>query len=106
MKFGNAAVKDFRKHEKLEYKTNKIKLDIDFFNSCKQLGAYPKLFIFKLPNVSNKDVLSVPLKLLRSAINKRNKELQDSSKELALSEKFLSNLLSTTDFYILTKSIT
>ena len=105
-KFGNIAVKDIRKHEKLEYKKNKIKLDINFFNSCKQLGVYQKFFIFKLPNVSNKDVLPVPKKLLRSAINKINKELQDSSKELALSEKFLSNLLSTTDFYILTKSIT
>ena len=76
MKFGNIAVKDFRKHEKLEYKKNKIKLDIDFFNSYKQLGVYPKFFIFKLPNVSNKDVLSVPKKLLRRAINKRNKELR------------------------------
>ena len=76
MKFGNIAVKDFRKHEKLEYKKNKIKLDIDFFNSYKQLGVYPKFFIFKLPNVSNKYVLSVPKKLLRRAINKRNKELR------------------------------
>ena len=62
MKFENIAVKDFRKHEKLEYKKNKIRLDIDFFNSCKQLGVYPKFFILKLPNVSNKDVLSVPKK--------------------------------------------
>ena len=34
-KYGNATVKDFRKYEKLEYKTNKLKLDIDFLNSCK-----------------------------------------------------------------------
>ena len=36
-------VKDFRRYEKLEYKKNKLKLDIDFFNSCKQLGVYPKI---------------------------------------------------------------
>ena len=74
-KHGNVAVKDFRKHEKLEYKKNKLKLDIDFLNNCKQLGVYPKLLIFKLPNVSNKDASSICKRLLRSAINKRNEKL-------------------------------
>ena len=67
---------------------------------------YPKFLIFKLSNVSNKDALSIRKRLLRSAINKRNKELQHLSKELSLSENFLSTQLSTIDFYILTKSIT
>ena len=105
-KYRNVTVKDFRKYEKLEYKKNKLKLDIDFLNNCKQLGVYPKFLIFKLPNVSNKDALSIRKRLLRSAINKRNKELQHLSKELSLSENFLSTQLSTIDFYILTKSIT
>ena len=69
---------------------NKLKLDIDFLNNCKQLGVYPKFLIFKLPNVSNKDALSIRKRLLRSAINKRNKELQHLSKELSLSENVLS----------------
>ena len=105
-KYGNVTVKDFRKYEKLEYKKNKLKLDIDFLNNCKQLGLYPKFLIFKLPNVSNKNALSIRKRLLCSAISKRNKELQNLSKELSLSENFLSTQLSTTDFYILTKSIT
>ena len=105
-KYGNVTVRDFRKYEKLEYKKNKLKLDIDFLNNCKQLGVYPKFLIFKLPNVSNKDALSIRKRLLRSAINKHNKELQHLSKELSLSENFLSTQLSTIDFYILTKSIT
>ena len=67
---------------------------------------YPKLLIFKLPNVSNKDALSIRKRLLRSAINKRNKELQHLSKELSLSVNVLSTQISTIDFYILTKSIT
>ena len=54
---GNVPVKYFRKYEKLEYKKNKLKLDIDFLNNCKQFGVYPKFLIFKLPNVSNKDAL-------------------------------------------------
>ena len=67
---------------------------MDFLNNCKQLGVYLKFLIFKLPNVSHKDALSIRKRLLRSAINKRNKELQRLSKELNLSENFLSTQLS------------
>ena len=100
-KYGNVTVKDFRK---LEYKKNKLKLDIDFLNNCKQLGVYPKFLIFKLANVSNKETLSIRKRLLRSAISKGNKELQHLSKELSLSVNFLFTQLSTIDIYILTKS--
>ena len=79
-KYRNVTVKDFRNYETVEYKKNKLKLDINFLNNCKQLGVYPKFLIFKLPNVFNKDVLSIRKRLLRSAINKRNKELQHLSK--------------------------
>ena len=34
-KYGDVTVKDFRKYEKLEYKKNKLKLDIDFLNNGK-----------------------------------------------------------------------
>ena len=105
-KYWNVTVKDFLKYEKLEYKKNKLKLDIDFLNNWKQFGVYPKLLIFKLSNVSDKDALSIRKRLRRNAINKRNKELQHLSKELSLSVNVLSTQLSTIDFYILTKSIT
>ena len=104
-KYGNVTVKDFRKYEKLEYKKNKLKLDIAFLNNCKQPGVYPKFLIFKLPNVSNKDALSILKRLLRSAINKRNNEFQHVSKDLSIYENFLSQQLSTIDFYILTTFI-
>ena len=87
-KYGNTTVKHFRKYEKPQYKNNKLKLDIDFLNNCKQLGVYRKFLIFKLPNVSNKDVVSIRKRLLRSVINKRNKNLQHVSKDLSLSENF------------------
>ena len=77
-----------------------------FLNNCKQLSVYPKFLIFKLSNVSNKDALSIRKRVLRSAIINRNKELQHLSKELSLSENFLSTQLSTVDFYILTKAVT
>ena len=79
-KYGNVAVKDFGKYEKLEYKKNK--LHIDFLNNCKQLGVYPKFHIFKLPNVSNKDtyqfVKDSLLAPLASAI-KNNSTVQKNS---------------------------
>ena len=56
-KQGNVTVKHFQKYEKLKYKQNNLKLDIDFLNNCKQLGVYPKFLIFKLLSVSNKDAL-------------------------------------------------
>ena len=45
-------------------------------------------------------------RLLRSDVNKRNKELWHLSKELSLFVNFLSTQPSSIDFYILTKSIT
>ena len=57
-----------------------VNIAIDFLNQLSQqlqtTCCDPKLLIFKLLNVSNKDVLSIRTRLLRSAINKHNKELQ------------------------------
>ena len=78
-KYGNVTVKGVRKYEKPGYKKNKLELDIEFLNICKQLGVYSKFFNFKLSNVSNKHALSIRKLLHRSAINKRNKELQHFS---------------------------
>ena len=100
-KHGNATVKDFRKYEKLKYKLKKPKLDINFSNNYKQINAYPKFLNFKLPNVSNKDALSICKRLLHSVFNKCNKEPQHVSKELSRSETFLFKQLSIIDFCIL-----
>ena len=42
-KDGNDTVQGFWKYEKLKYKQNKLKVDIDFLNNCKQLD------VFKIP---------------------------------------------------------
>ena len=64
---------------------------------AKKLGVYPKFL--------HKDAVSIPKRLPRGAINKRNKQFQHVSKDLTLSKNFLSKQLSTIDFYILTKSV-
>ena len=94
-----ASTSKFINYERFQMIKNKLKLDIDFLSNCKQLGVYPKCLIFKLPNVSNKYASSIRKRLLRSAINKRNKELQH-----VLKENFLSKQLSTNDFYVFKKS--
>ena len=66
----NITVADLRKYEKLKYTQNKLKLGIDFLNSYKQLGVYPKFLNFKLLNDSNKDTLSTR----KSLNNQRNKK--------------------------------
>ena len=97
-----------RRHEKVTVKDlkNKLKLDIESLNHCKQLGVYPMFFIFDLSNVSNKDASSIRKRLLCTAINNRNQELQHILKELSISKNFISEQLSTIDLYILKKSIT
>ena len=45
--------------KKLQYKNNKLKLGIDFPNNCKQLGVHPEVLIYKLLNVSHKDISSI-----------------------------------------------
>ena len=105
-KHGNVTVEYFQKYEKLKNKQNKLKLDIDFLNNANNLLCIQNSLSFKLPNISNNDALSIRKRLLRSAINKRNKELQHISKELSQSEIFLSKQLSTIDFCILNRSIT
>ena len=87
-KYGNVTVKNFQKHEKLEYQENKLKLDVDFRNNCKQFGVYPKFLIFKLPNDSNKDAISSRKTILRNPIKKHDKELQHFLKELNLYKTF------------------
>ena len=102
-KYGNVTVKDFRTHEKLEYKKNKLKLDFDFLNNCTNLVCIRNSLSLNCRMFPNKDALSIRKRLLRSAINERNKELQHFSKQLSLSKNFLSTQLSTIDFYIFTK---
>ena len=66
---------------------------------------YLNFLIFKLPNVSNKDASSIRKRLLCSASNKHNKDLQHVLEDLSISDNLLSKEFSTIDFCILKKSI-
>ena len=69
-------VKIFKNMKKLEYKKNKLKLDIDFLTNCKQFGVYPislslncRMFPIKMLYQFVKDFFEVPL---RSVIKNYN----------------------------------
>ena len=98
-------VKDFRKYEKLECKKNKLKLNIDFLNNCKELGVYPKFLIFKPPifliNTLYQFVKDSFIAPSRRAI-KNSKIFQRNS---VYSKIFSSTQLPNIYFYIPTKSI-
>ena len=68
-KYGNVTVKDFRTHEKLEYKKNKLKLNFDFLNDCTNLVCIRNSLSLHCRMFPNKDALSIRKRLLRSAIN-------------------------------------
>ena len=100
-KYGNVTVKDFRTHEKLEYKKNKLKLDFDFLNNCTNLVCIRNSLSLNCRMFPNKEALSIRKRLLRSAINERNKELQHFSKQLSLSKTFyLHSFLLLTSTYL------
>ena len=100
-KHGNVTVRDFWKYEKLKYKQNQHKLEIDFLNNCKQLGVYPKFLIFKLPNVSSKDALSIRKrchnkKSLQKTPNNSRKNYyhwRETSAYLLTSNEIITNLI-------------
>ena len=84
-KYGNVTVKDFCKYEKLQYKKNKLKLDIDFLNNCKQLGknlSKKKDIIIAKPDKGNAGVI-LDWKLYDNAIQEI---ISDTSKFKKLSE--------------------
>ena len=72
-KYGNVAVKHFRKYEKLEYKKNKLKLEIDFLNNCKQqnfLSSNCRMFLIKTHFHFVKDSFVAPsISIIRNSNN-------------------------------------
>ena len=75
-----------------------FKLNIKYFKTKGIIwvkARFGRVYMFKnmrlviLPNVSNKDALSIYKRLLRSAINEHNKELQHLSKELSICKLFI-----------------
>ena len=47
--YGNVTANDFRKYEKVQYKSNKLKLDIKFLSNCKQIVSLnSRMFLIQM----------------------------------------------------------
>ena len=53
------------------------------FRNCQKFNVTPKFLTFNLPDVSSYDLQFIKNTLLRSAVNKRNKELRSLKRDLS-----------------------
>ena len=77
----DVAVSHFRKLEKAGLKVTKLVLDLKYFESCLELGIYPKFLKFKPPNLpAYQNTKNILRKVLSNQINCVNKELKLAKK--------------------------
>ena len=74
-KYDTLKIEQLRKYEKLKIKIRKAELDAMFLRICQIFNATSKFLTINLANVSSYDLQFIK-KRLRSAVNKRNKELR------------------------------
>ena len=98
---GQFTVSDFRRLEKLQNKVRKAELDITFLRNCQVYNVYPNFLCFNIPHTNRVDERSIRKRLLRGAINKREKEKNKLVKELKNHSEFINKVLSGVDWYIL-----
>ena len=90
-----------RKYEKLQIKIRKAELDVTFLKNCQTFNVTPKFLTINLPNVSSYDLQFIKKRLLRSAVNKRNKELRSLKRDLINHEREIGRVLSSVDKFTL-----
>ena len=91
--------------QKLSVKKRKAELDVSFLRSCKTFNVFPKFICFPLPNTNRFNVLAIRKRLLRSAISKRQKELNKLSCDCDKLTECLKNSLNSVDWYLLNKAL-
>ena len=71
-----------RKYEKLQIKMRKAELEVTFLTNYQTYNVTPKLLAIDLPNVSSYNLHFIKKRLLRSAVNIRNKVLRSYKRYL------------------------
>ena len=54
-RYGNRALKNVRKFERLDYQVRKCQLDIEFLNTCHKYNVIPNFLRFRVTNKTLKD---------------------------------------------------
>ena len=99
-------VNDFRKYERLRIKIKKAELDIIFLNNCQTFQVFPRFVCIKLPHANTRDTLVIRKRLLKAAINKRNKEKCKLLDDFNQHETFIKKVINSVNFYLLNKVVT
>ena len=100
-RYGNAALKDVRKLEKLDFKKRKVKLDINFLETCRDAKVIPTFLQFRLANSALRKSTTYDncqTQLLDEEIRTKRKILMDLETKFMKSKKGLHELLSYFDF--------
>jgi len=84
---------------------HKAELDVSFLRSCKTFNVFPKFVYFPLPNTNRFDVLAIRKCLLRTAISKRQKELNKLSCDCDKLTERVKNSSNSVDWYFLNKAL-
>ena len=104
-KYDTLKIEQLRKYEKVKVKIRKADLDATFLRNCQTFNVTPKILTINLLNVSPHDLQSIKKRLLRSAVNKRNKELRSLKRDLSNYEREFRRVLSSVDKFILDKVV-
>ena len=59
-RYGDRALKNVRKFERLDYQVRKCQLDIEFLNTCHKYNVIPNFIQFRVTNKTLKDSLTYP----------------------------------------------
>ena len=103
-RYGSSTLSLYRKFEKLDFKTQKTQLDLNFLTLCKTHGIIPKFLQFKLYKSKVTRTLTYKqfqFKLLNYEINEKSKLLKNQQQALNETKCEFKNSTSFLDFHCL-----
>ena len=103
--YENVDLSQLRKLEKISIKIGKAELDIRFLKNCKLYNVTPKFLYFNLSGANETDSRFIQKRILRSAIKKREGELQKLKTNYDNILNDLTLKLTSIDIYILKRCI-
>ena len=100
-RYGNAALKDVRKLEKLDFKKRKVQLDINYLETCRDAKIVPRFLQFRMANGNLRNSTTYDhcqFMLLDEEILTKRKQLKDLESRIKKSKNDLHEILSYFDF--------
>ena len=87
-------IEQLRKCEKLKIMIRKAELDVTLLKNYQTFNVTSKFLTINLLSVSSQNLQFIKKRLLRNAVNKRNKELRSLKRDLSNHEREIGRVLS------------